>query len=413
LVSTLPTPESTTATPAVILSGNNTYTGATTITAGILQIGDGGSSGTLGTGPVTNNDTLTFNRSDNALVVTAPIGGTGILNQIGTGTTTLSGVNTYTGNTNVTAGTLTLSDTGTIGTTSTVAVAEGATANINGVLTGSPTANVNGTMNIGPTDASNHTAGTTLVRTWSALTLGVNGDLTAGSVSLGTGTDHTVLVINGNGSTSGLTFGGSTGAWSGKLDLGGNNGLVVKNGSLSDITNQLKQGFNAGAGYWNGTAGIVSSAAAANTRFLTTLGVAQGGGTLDGVSTAATDVLVKYTYYGDADLNGTVNGADYQQIDMGFGAHLTGWSNGDFNYDGVVNGSDFALIDNTFNQILASGASPLAIVADPANLGISSSNLIASPLAAVSTSAVPEPTTLGLIGIGAAGVLGRRRRRQV
>ena len=41
---------------------------------------------------------------------------------------------------------------------------------------------------------------------------------------------------------------------------------------------------------------------------------------------------------------------------MGFGLHLTGWSNGDFNYDGVVNGADYALIDSTFNQITATGA---------------------------------------------------------
>jgi hypothetical protein len=62
-------------------------------------------------------------------------------------------------------------------------------------------------------------------------------------------------------------------------------------------------------------------------------------------------------------LDGVVNGADYQQIDNGFGAHLTGWSNGDFNYDGVIDGSDFSLIDNAYNQNLANGASPLALVA--------------------------------------------------
>jgi hypothetical protein len=103
---------------------------------------------------------------------------------------------------------------------------------------------------------------------------------------------------------------------------------------------------------------------------------------------------VKYTYYGDANLDGTVTGADYQQIDTGFGLHLTGWQNGDFNYDGVVDGSDYSLIDNTFNQITATGASALAIVAAPADL-----------------SSVPEPTTLALLAMGTIGVLGSRRRR--
>ena len=80
------------------------------------------------------------------------------------------------------------------------------------------------------------------------------------------------------------------------------------------------------------------------------------GGVFDGINTTTNDVLVKYTYFGDANLDGTVSGADYQQIDAGFGLHLTGWQNGDFNYDGVVDGSDYSLIDNTFNQLNASGA---------------------------------------------------------
>jgi hypothetical protein len=58
---------------------------------------------------------------------------------------------------------------------------------------------------------------------------------------------------------------------------------------------------------------------------------------------------VKYTYVGDTNLDGAVNGADYQQIDSGFGLHLTGWQNGDFNYDGVINGDDYALADNAYN----------------------------------------------------------------
>jgi hypothetical protein len=107
-------------------------------------------------------------------------------------------------------------------------------------------------------------------------------------------------------------------------------------------------------------------------------------------------VLVKYTYYGDANLDGIVNGADYQQIDNGFGMHLTGRSNGDFNYDGVVDGSDYSLIDNTYNQLSARGASPLALIASPTS---------------ITTSPAPEPTTLALLGLGAIGQLRLRPRR--
>jgi hypothetical protein len=61
-------------------------------------------------------------------------------------------------------------------------------------------------------------------------------------------------------------------------------------------------------------------------------------------------VLVKYTYFGDADLNGSVDGSDYSRIDNGYLASATGWFNGDFNYDDIINGSDYTLIDNAFNR---------------------------------------------------------------
>jgi fibronectin-binding autotransporter adhesin len=89
------------------LTGNNTYTGVTTVSAGTLQIGAGGVTGTLGSGAVTNNTSLVFNRSD-AVTVASTIGGLGSLQQAGTGTLTLSGNNSYSGGTTVSAGTLTL-----------------------------------------------------------------------------------------------------------------------------------------------------------------------------------------------------------------------------------------------------------------------------------------------------------------
>jgi hypothetical protein len=193
-----------------------------------------------------------------------------------------------------------------------------------------------------------------------------------------------------------LTIAGTTGAWTGTLDLS-NNDLIVYGGSLSTITDQLRSGFNKGD--WNGT-GIASSAAHDDSNFLTALGVIQQSEseTFDGQAVSTGDVLVKYTYYGDANLDGTVNGADYQQIDMGFGLQLTGWSNGDFNYDGVVDGSDYSLLDNTFNQINATSAGSLALIACPADL---------------TPSSVPEPTTLVLLGLGTIGQLRRRPRRSI
>ena len=53
------------------LTGANSYTGITTISAGALQVGTGGTAGALGTGVVTNNGGLIFNRSDAVNVANA------------------------------------------------------------------------------------------------------------------------------------------------------------------------------------------------------------------------------------------------------------------------------------------------------------------------------------------------------
>jgi fibronectin-binding autotransporter adhesin len=47
----------------LILTADNSYAGGTTINAGILQVGNGGASGSVGTGPVLDDAALVFNRS--------------------------------------------------------------------------------------------------------------------------------------------------------------------------------------------------------------------------------------------------------------------------------------------------------------------------------------------------------------
>jgi fibronectin-binding autotransporter adhesin len=329
---------------------------------------------------------------DGVISATPVAGVEGGLIKTGPGSMSVLGANTYTGQTSVSAGVLSISATGSIVSTT---VGAGTAGRLN----------ANGTTNFGLSTSTALTstgnvfltsAATSLnTASLASITLQAGGAVTVSDPA--THADRTLLTITGS---SGLTFGGTTNAWQGKLNLNGNDLIVKGVGAtgLANITNQLKEGFSSGTSYWNGANGIVSSTAANDTTYLTALGSRSGGISFDGVSTTATDVLVKYTYYGDANLDGSVNGADYQQIDLGFGSHLTGWSNGDFNYDGVVDGSDFSLIDNTFNQINASGASPLAVVAG-------SADLVASP------ADVPEPTTLALLGIGVMGLLGRRRRR--
>ena len=84
------------------------FAGGVHIAVGTLQVGDGGSSGTLGSGAVTDDAALVFDRSDSAYVVSNTIGGSGSLTMAGSGVLTLSGANTYAGETAVAGGVLKL-----------------------------------------------------------------------------------------------------------------------------------------------------------------------------------------------------------------------------------------------------------------------------------------------------------------
>ena len=88
----------------LILAQNNTYSGPTTIASGALQVGTGGSVGTVGPAAITNNGTLTFNRSG-SFTVNNGISGSGSVNFNGTATATLNGANSYRGTTSVGSGT--------------------------------------------------------------------------------------------------------------------------------------------------------------------------------------------------------------------------------------------------------------------------------------------------------------------
>lgn len=111
---------------SLIVAANNTLPGDWTNAGGTLQLGAGGTAGWLGSGAITNNGVLVFNRSD-SITVSAAIIGTGSLIQQGTGTLILrSGSNSYTGGTTVYAGTLDF-DNGALGSSGSITIADDAT----------------------------------------------------------------------------------------------------------------------------------------------------------------------------------------------------------------------------------------------------------------------------------------------
>ncbi|ALF30788.1 MULTISPECIES: adhesin autotransporter BmaC [Brucella] len=117
-------------TGTLLLSGTAAHTGGTTITAGTLQIGNGGTDGSID-GNIVNNGALVFDRAG-TLAYTGSISGTGTLTKNGSSTLTMTGTSTYTGETTVSAGTLALQAGGQIKGTASLTVDGGAEVLIDG-----------------------------------------------------------------------------------------------------------------------------------------------------------------------------------------------------------------------------------------------------------------------------------------
>jgi autotransporter-associated beta strand protein len=170
-----------------------------------------------------------------------------------------------------------------------------------------------------------------------------------------------------------------------------NNHVIISYGAIdpkATILQYLQTGANGGA--WNGP-GINSSAAVANTAY----GVGFGDGA-DGVVAGLTSgqIELKYTLYGDIDLNGTVNGVDFGILAANFNKSVTnGWEGGDFYYQGLVNGIDFTLMASNFNKADSGGAAAMEAFA-------AQNGLLAD---------VPEPASMGLLIVAGGLLLGRRR----
>jgi probable HAF family extracellular repeat protein len=214
----------------------------------------------------------------------------------------------------------------------------------------------------------------------------------------------------------------------GILDLNDNDMQVTGGSTYEQVSAQIVSARNGGA--WNGSG--ISSTAASTGSNTTTLGILTGseyqsvygnGEPFDGSPVAPSDVLVKYTWYGDADFNGKVNFDDYVRTDNGFNNHFAGWINGDFDLNGQVNFDDYVLIDLAFNsqsgtlvralqllsgtEVLPQGDNSLALRMVRQHLAEFGQEYSFAFLASV-----PEPFTIGAGGIIIGAMLvGRRHGR--
>lgn len=160
----------------------------------------------------------------------------------------------------------------------------------------------------------------------------------------------------------------------GRLDIADNAIIVDYSGIvlLSTYQNLLAKGYNGGA--WNGTdPAIISTVAATGARSNDAVGYATA---LDlgspftwlGQSIDSTCVLIRYTLYGDANLDRVTNLSDFSTLAASFNATGTRWSKGNFNYDSATNIADFSLMATNFNTSLPA-ATPAASVFGQVRIG--------------------------------------------
>jgi len=234
----------------LVLTAANTYSGGTTISAGTLELGNGGSVA----GNITNNATLSINRTDDSTLGNA-VSGTGSLLKSGAGTLALSASNSYSGGTTLSAGVLRLGNDSALGT---------------------------GTLAV--------TASSTLTSD------GATARSIGNAVTLGSGTANVALISGDATGTGALTL-------SGPVTLGGTTGsrIFTVNNALTTVSGLITSGTSSGAVVKNGTGTLVL----ANTANTFTNNVSLQNGTLQ---------VTKLSDKGTASSIGTMQGASFLQI---------------------------------------------------------------------------------------------------
>jgi autotransporter-associated beta strand protein len=387
------------------------------ISSGTFQIGNGGTTGSLGSQGVTNTGVLAVNRSDNSQIFDA-ISGSGSLVLLGTGTLSLYGNNTYTGPTIISTGTLQIPSFGSVGTgpiinqgtlllnrlglSLTLTNAISGTGTLSHIDTGTATLT-------GPYTATgpiNIAAGTLLFANSSAPRQTLAILITTNSLSISNNnsmldlTNHDLMITNNTPSSSNTII--NTLWKNGTAALTGNgdpNGPQITSSTATNNTSSFPTflvAFDLDRLFGNGTTGDGSA-----------IGQNLGAYTDNQPVTQPGTIMVKYGYYADLDFSGKVDAGDINLILGALGQTTPGMADpglayltGDIDYSGKVDAGDINLVLGML------GAGSGGTEGNP--LGIRDAQpLDTSP--APPASHIPEPSAVSLLALGSIFLLPRRR----
>lgn len=307
----------------------------------------------------TGTDTMTVNSGSSAIInetggsnnLTVASGGTATVNT--TGSTSLNASNSGSLSVNAGTGNPTYLITGT-GSNSVSLGSGNASVTLNGpggtsLTPGSGTSSL--TINGGVTTMQRSV--TPGIRQVNFSTLAVNG--TSKFVAQASSATNGDYSKHANRSVLDINSGGLTVAAGATLDMGDNDMILNftpanEAATMTQVRGLLTSGFDGGS--WD-TPGINSSTASFDGNFgsgTRALGYADnndlGYTSFDNVNLGATSnqALIKFTYYGDSDLSGTIDGTDFSLFAAGKAGGGTGWDFGDYDYSGgPPNGTDFSL----------------------------------------------------------------------
>jgi autotransporter-associated beta strand protein len=371
-------------TGSLTLTGANTYSGGTTISRGTLQLGNGGTSGSI-TGDVTNNASLVFHRSD-AVNFDGIVSGSGSLLQAGTGSLILTGANTYTGGTTISNGTLQLGNSGTTGSitgdvtnNASLVFHRSDAVNFDGIVSGSGSLLQVGTGSLILTGANTYTGGTTISN--GTLQLGNSG--TIGSIT-GDVTNNATLVFD---RSDDVTFNGLV-SGSGSLKQAGTGSLILTGantytGNTSISSGMLQLGNGGTTGSISGD--VIDNGALVFNRSddVTFNGIVSGSGSLNQAGAGKLTLTGANTYAG-----GTTIGSGTLQIGNG---GTTGSINGDVTNNGnlVFDRSDTVIFNGIVSgagSLEQAGTGTLILTGASTNTGV---NLVSSGTMEIAAGGTP------------------------